>query len=64
LNQAGHLFEWSVIKQDLKDLKALQQVTIEEDGKYFAIRSECKGYCGKIFQAVKVAVPPTIRAVT
>ena len=61
LNQAGHLFEWSDIKQDLK---ALQQVTIEEDGKCFAIRSECKGHCGKIFQAVKVAVPPTIREVT
>jgi len=61
LNQAGHLFEWSDIKQDLK---ALQQVTIEEDGKYFAIRSECKGHCGKIFQAVKVAVPPTIREAT
>ena len=61
LNQAGHLFEWSDIKQDLK---ALQQVTIEEDGKHFAIRSECKGHCGKIFQAVKVAVPPTIREVT
>ena len=61
LNQAGHLFEWSDIKQDLK---ALQQITIEEDGKHFAIRSECKGHCGKIFQAVKVAVPPTIREVT
>ena len=61
LNQAGHLFEWSDIKQDLK---ALQQVTIEENGKYFAIRSECKGHCGKIFQAVKVAIPPTIREVS
>ena len=61
LNQAGHVFEWSDIKQDLK---ALQQVTIEEDGKCFAIRSECKGHCGKIFQAVKVALPPTIREVT
>ena len=61
LNQAGHVFEWSDIKQDLK---ALQQVTLEEDGKCFAIRSECKGHCGKIFQAVKVALPPTIREVT
>jgi transposase len=61
LKQAGHLFEWSDIKQDLK---AFQQVTIEEDGKYFAIRSECKGHCGKIFQALKVAIPPTIREVT
>ena len=61
LNQAGHVFEWSDIKQDLK---ALQQVTLEEDGKCFAIRSECKGHCGKIFQAVKVALPPTIREAT
>ncbi len=60
LNQAGHVFEWSDIKQDLK---ALQQVTIEEDDKCFAIRSECQGDCGKIFQAVKVALPPTIREV-
>ena len=61
LNKAGHVFEWSDIKQDLK---AMQQVTIKEDGKCFAIRSECKGHCGKIFQAVKVAFPPTIREVT
>lgn len=58
LNNAGHVFEWSDIKQDLK---ALTQVTIEEGGKCFIIRSECKGICGIIFQAVKVALPPTIR---
>lgn len=61
LNDAGHIFEWADIKQDLK---ALQQITLEEDGKCFAIRSECKGHCGKIFQAVKVALPPTIRELT
>ena len=61
LNDAGHVFEWSDIKQDLK---ALQRVTIEENGKRFAIRSQCKGNCGKIFQAVKVALPPTIREIT
>lgn len=61
LNKAGHVFEWSDIKQDLK---ALQQITIKENGKSFAIRSECKGHCGKIFQAVKVAFPPTIRELT
>jgi len=43
LNQAGYVFEWSDIKQDLK---ALQQVTIEEEDKRFAIRTECKGHCG------------------
>ncbi len=60
LNAAGHVFEWSDIKQDLK---ALQQVTIEENGKCLAIRSECKGVCGKVFQAVGVALPPTIKEV-
>jgi transposase len=55
-----HRFEWRDIKQDLK---ALKKVEIEEDGKRFAIRSECKGVCGKVFQAVHVALPPTIRAI-
>jgi transposase len=60
LNQAGHVLEWSDIKQDLK---ALQQIVIEEGERRLAIRSECKGNCGKIFQAVKVALPPTIREI-
>jgi hypothetical protein len=58
LEQAGQRLEWAEIKQDLK---ALQTVTIEESGKRFAIRSQCQGVCGKIFQAVGVALPPTIR---
>ena len=61
LNHTGHVFEWSDIKQDLK---ALQTVTMEENGKRFAIRTECRGNCGKIFQAVGVALPPTIREIT
>ncbi len=60
LNAAGLVFEWAAIKQDIK---ALQQVTIEESGKTIRIRSECKGHCGKIFKAVGVALPPTIREV-
>jgi transposase len=60
LEKAGHCFEWSDIKQDLK---ALQEITIEDRGKMLAIRSECLGTCGKIFQAVGVAVPSTIREV-
>lgn len=61
LNHAGHVFEWSDIQQDLE---ALKTVTIEEKGKRFAIRTECQGNCGKIFQAVGVALPPTIREVS
>jgi transposase len=60
LEKAGHCFEWADIKQDLK---ALQEITIEDRGKMLAIRSECLGTCGKIFQAVGVAVPSTIREV-
>ena len=44
-----------------QDLEALQEVTIEEQKKRLAVRTECMGTCGKIFQAVGVAIPPTIR---
>lgn len=57
----GLQFEWADIKQDLK---ALQEVTLEENGSNLAIRTECRGVCGKVFKAVGVAVPPTIRVVT
>jgi transposase len=60
LEKAGHCFEWADIKQDLK---ALQEITIEDGGKTLTIRSECLGICGKVFQAVGVAIPPTIREV-
>lgn len=58
LENAGHCFEWADIKQNLK---SLQEIIIEDSGKKLAIRSECKGACGKVFQAVKVAIPLTIR---
>jgi hypothetical protein len=58
LDQAGHCFEWADVKQDLK---ALQETVIEDNGKALSVRSECLGTCGKVFQAVGVAVPPTIR---
>jgi transposase len=58
LEKADRYFEWSDIKQDLK---ALQEVEIEDNGKSLSLRTECLGTCGKIFQAVGVAIPPTIR---
>jgi len=54
---SGYDFEWERVKQDLK---ALQEITIEENNKKFAVRSEWLGTCGKVFQAVGVAVPPSI----
>ena len=58
LEKSGYSFEWSDVKQDLK---ALQEVTLKDQDKQFAIRTECVGTCGKVFQAVGVAIPPTIR---
>ena len=60
LEQAGYSFEWADIKQDLK---SLQEVKITENGKSLAIRTESLGTCGKVFKAVGVAIPPTIREV-
>src|SRR5208283_4325276 len=60
LEVSGHSFEWVDIKQDLK---ALNETVIEEDGKRFAVRSQCQGICGKVFQSVGVAIPPTIREI-
>lgn len=60
LEQAGHSFEWADIKQDLK---ALQEISLDDNGKRLAIRSQCLGTCGKVFQAVGVAIPQTIREV-
>ena len=54
----GFQFEWADIKQDLK---ALQEVILEENDSKLAVRTECQGVCGKVFKATGVAVPPTIR---
>jgi len=47
-------FKWADIKQDLK---ALQETVIEENSKSLAVRSQCLGTCGRVFQAVGVALP-------
>jgi len=60
LERAGHCLEWSNIKQDLE---ALQEVMITQQGKTLAVRTECAGACGKIFQAVGVAIPSPPEAV-
>jgi transposase len=58
LEESGHCFEWADIKQDLK---ALQEVEIEDNGKALALRTECLGTCSRLFRAVGVAIPPAIR---
>ena len=60
LEKAGHVFEWSHIKQDLQ---ALQETYIDENGNKLAVRSRPEGVCGKVFQALGMAMPPTIREI-
>lgn len=58
LEKYGYNFEWAEIKQDLS---SLQETIIKENNQTFAIRSMCQGVCGKVFKAVGVSLPPTIK---
>lgn len=60
LESSGHQLEWADIK---RDLKALQDVVVEDNGRSLVVRTACAGSCGKVFQAVGVALPPTIREI-
>jgi transposase len=57
LHEKGYYFEW---KEILNDLASVQEAKTEISGKKVVFRSEMKGCAGKIFQAVGVAVPPTV----
>ena len=57
LDRCGERFEWEDIK---RDLKALQEMTITDAGKTITVRSRTQGCCGKVFQAVGVALPKAI----
>jgi len=59
LENAGHRFEWEDIK---RDLKALTDTTITDDNKTISVRSRAEGCCGKVFAAVGVALPATIKS--
>jgi len=59
MEERGWHAEWADVMQDLG---AVYENEVQAtDGKRFVIRSELKGWCGRVFQAVGVAVPPTIR---
>jgi transposase len=60
LESKGYRLEW---KDVIRDLDQLEEVTIEQDKKRFLLRTQCKGVCGKVFQAAGVALPPTMRQV-
>jgi transposase len=44
----------------MRDLKVLQRLRIEEEGKVFWLRTQVQGNCAKVFSAVGVALPPLL----
>ena len=58
LEKRGLSLEWNDI---LHDIAAVEEVTAEISDKRVIFRSEMKGCAGKVFQAAKVAIPPTVR---
>src|SRR6266404_2171344 len=60
LEARGHEFEWADV---IADLDRLQMVEVEQERKRFLLRSDVQGTCGKVFQTVGVAIPPTVQQV-
>lgn len=58
MEQRGWQAEWADLVRDLEELK---EIRIQTGNKELLLRSELKGSAGKAFQAVGVAVPPTVR---
>ena len=58
LEASGEPLEWAEV---IADLEALEDVEVVHQQKHFRLRTETKGICGKVFQAVGVALPPTVR---
>ena len=60
LQARGLAFEWADV---IRDLERVQYVEVEQGGKRYQLRSELQGTAGRVFQAVGVAVPPTVHEV-
>jgi len=52
--------EWSDVLRDVQDLRHIE---VQQDGKRYLLRPPLQGVCGKVLQAVGVAVPPPVRDV-
>jgi transposase len=50
--------EWDRLKDDLDDL---EEITVQNQGQTFTIRSQTAGNAGKAIQAVRVKLGPTVR---
>ena len=58
LAAAGLNPEWTEL---LRDLDRLQEVEVAHQGKRFILRTPTIAVAGKLFQAVRIALPPNIR---
>jgi hypothetical protein len=58
LRTAGHACEWADV---LRDLERVQYVEVAQGDKRFRLRTELQRSAGRVFQAVGVAVPPTVQ---
>jgi len=61
LQSAGWDFEWGDV---IQDLDTLEEVRVSEGEKQFLLRTATQGVAGKVFQAVGVALPPTVQQVS
>jgi len=60
IEASGENLEWFQVRQDLKSLK---EIIIEESGRKIGLRTEASGSCHTVFNAVGMALPPTIRKI-
>ena len=58
VDPSGDRVEWERLK---RDLDALEEITIENAGRTFVIRTRTRGDAGKALQAAGVALGPTVR---
>jgi len=58
MDEKGLHIEWDYLIDDLDHLKETEIKTVKKD---VIIRSQLRGDTGKVFQAVGVAIPPTVR---
>ena len=59
LKKRGYNLEWNDIR---RDLQLLAEVEISEGEETYLLRTPLKGVSGKVFQAVGVSIPPSVRS--
>jgi transposase len=58
LNSKGWKLEWADI---MRDLRELEEVEVQHQGKRYLLRTPLKGVCGKVLQAAGVGIPPPVK---